>query len=416
MALKSKKKWLVLVLIAGIIGIPVVVKSNTREAGREVETDKVVMRTIHPTILASGTLAFGTEVDLRSELTAKVADILVKEGDMVDKGQVLIKLEPENYRNAIDFNEAGLRQARLDIEQKKASLELQRREFDRTKRLYEAKMIDGSKYDNAKSQLTLAEVALKSSEEAILRSDSALKDARKNLARTEIRAPIAGRVVALPIKIGETAIPSMQSMAGAQLLTIADTTAIKAELKVDEGDISHVSLGQSVEIFAAAYANKPLTGKVSTIALAPIINPTQTSRAYKVTVMLEPGKEVQLRSGMSCRAEIMLGNDEKKLAVPVEAVMQEEKSGQKQPETYVWIASGGKAEKRVVKTGLADDRWQAIETGLKADEQVIAGPGKSLRELKAGDAVKTKPREVGKSDKSGVTVQVSSAATTGHSA
>jgi HlyD family secretion protein len=168
-------------------------------------------------------------------------------------------------------------------------------------------------------------------------------------------------------------------------MKIADTSVIQAEVKVDEGDIAKISLGQAADVFAAAYPDTALNGKVSKIALAPTVD--GQGRSYRVTILLAPPAELQLRSGMSARAVIFLGTGGKQLAVPVEAVITDS------PEPgvvkrHVWVDDGGKARKVEVKTGLSDDRWEAVTEGLKEGDRIITGPSRALRRLKDGDAVR----------------------------
>lgn len=397
MKLPFKKKWLGLIAVVGIIAVPLVVKSKSGGDGKPVDIAIAAQQEIKPTILASGSLTYRTEVDLRSEVTARVQEILVAEGDDVKAGQLLLRLDPESYRNAIEREEAGLRQSSLSIEQQRTALELRRIQFERTRKLFEARMVDHSKFDQDKNQLQLAEVELKSSKEALRRADAVLKEAREQLGKTEIRAPMAGRVVSLPIKVGETAIPSISSQAGAQLLTIADTSAIQAEIKVDEGDIAKVNVGQAVDIYPAAYPETALKGLVEKVALASTTE--GQSRAYKVTVSLKPDTSLKLRSGMSARAEIFLSDGSKRLAVPVEAVITEEKENAKTTQRFLVLAQDGKAKRVEIELGTSDDRWQEITKGLKPGDSVVTGPGKTLNELKNGDPLKANEKKADKKSK-----------------
>jgi HlyD family secretion protein len=231
----------------------------------------------------------------------------------------------------------------------------------------------------------LAEADLKSAEEALQRALSQLADAREQRSKTEIRAPIAGRIVSLPIKAGEVAIPSTASLAGAQLMKIADTSAIQAEVKVDEGDIAKIKLGQSADVFAAAYQDTALTGKVTKIALAPTID--GQGRSYRVTLALSPPAGLQLRSGMSARAVIYLGDGQRSLAVPVESVVTENPD-RDVVRRSVWVDVSGKARKTEITTGLSDDRWETVLSGIKAGDRIITGPSRALRRLKDGDSVR----------------------------
>lgn len=385
--MKINRKLLVVIAIVAIIGLPFVIKASRGEANKEVDIVVAAEQQIRPTILASGVLAYLTEVNLTAELVAKVREILVKEGDQVSAGQLLMRLDPETYRNAIEREEASRRQGVISIERQRLALSLREKQFERSERMLAAKMIDQSRYDEDRNQRDLARVELKSSEEALRRAEAVLGEAREQLTKTDIRAPIAGTVVALPIKVGETAIPSTNALAGAQLMKIADTSAIQAKLKVDEADIGKISVGQKADVYAAAYPDTALKGEVIQIALAPTIE--NQGRAYEVTALLQVPADLGLRSGMSARADVFLGDGSKQLAVPVEAVGSAD-SEDKKTQRFVWVERDGKAHKQIVEVGLSDDQWEAISKGLSAGDRVIRGPAKLMRGLKEGDRVKAR--------------------------
>lgn len=382
--MKFDRKWLIGALIVAVVVVPLVVKKNRAASATGVDLVEVALQDVQPSILASGTLAFRNEVNLTSEVTGKVSSLLVKEGDTVEAGQVLLRLDPELYDNAIERESAGLRQARIAIDRQRAQVALKRTQFERSRALVADKLIDRNRFDEDRNQLQLAEADLRSNEEALRRAESVVSDAREQRARTEVRAPISGRIVSLPIKVGETAVPSTSAFAGAQLMKIADISEIIAELKVDEADIAQVAVGQRVEVFAASYPDTALKGRVEQIALAPTIE--GQGRAYKVTVRIAPDPKLALRSGMSVRANVFLGDGRRRLAVPVEAVVTdtEEKGATKHA---VWVAKDGKAHRVAVAIGESDDRWQVVEKGLAAGDQAIAGPSRELRALVEGQAV-----------------------------
>jgi HlyD family secretion protein len=379
------RKWLAAALVALAIIVPLALKRGGSSSGTPVDIAPAALQEVRPSILASGLLAFEVEVNLTAEVLARVASIAVQEGDVVEKGQLLMRLDPETYNNVITREEAGVRQNRISIERQRAVVALRRQQYERSQKLAASNLIDRNRLDEDRNQAVLAEADLKSAEEALARAVATLGDAREQRGKTEIRAPIKGRIVSLPIKVGEVAIPSTASLAGAQLMKIADTSAIQAEVKVDEGDIAKISLGQSADVFAAAYQETALKGKVTKIALAPTVD--GQGRSYRVTLALTPPAELQLRSGMSARAVIFLGNGQRSLAVPVEAVVTEN------PERdivkrYVWLDRDGKARKVEVGVGLSDDRWETITSGIKEGDRVITGPSRALRRLNDGDAVR----------------------------
>ena len=382
--MKFNKKWLAAVLVVAVVAVPLIVKKARGTSATEVELAVVAAQDVQPSILASGVLAFRNEVNLTAEVTAKVRTILIKEGDTVTQGQTLLLLDPELYNNAIEREQASLRQSRIGIERQRDLVALRQKTYERSRVLAEQRLIDRARLDEDRNQLDLARADLRTSEESLLQAESVLNDAREQRARTEIRSPITGRVVSLPIKVGETAVPSTSAFAGAQLMKIADTSEIIAELKVDEADIAKIDIGQRAEVFAAAYPDTALKSTVEQIALAPTIE--GQGRAYKVTVRLVAPADLKLRSGMSVRSNIFLGDGQRKPAVPVEAVVIESE-GKDAAKRYVWLSRDGKATKVEVQTGVSDDRWETVLKGVAAGDTVIAGPTKSLRLLREGEPV-----------------------------
>lgn len=401
--MKINKKWIAAALVVLVVALPVIVRKTKGDSGVEVDLATATEQEIRPTILASGSLAYRTEVNLTSELVAKVSTIEVKEGDIVKQGQLLLKLDPETYRNAIEREEASQRQGRISIERQQAARSLRQKQFERSQKMFAAQMIDQNRFDEDRNQLLLAQVELKSSEEALRRAEAVLGEARQQLAKTQIRSPISGQVVSLPIKVGETAIPSTSSLAGAQLMKIADTSSIQAELKVDEADIANVVIGQQADIYAAAYPDTALKGRVEHIALAPTIE--GQGRAYKVTVLLSAPKNIQLRSGMSARADIYLGDGKKKLAVALEAIGSDVGENKK-VSNYLWLRKDGKATKVLVKIGISDDHWQAVDGPVSKGDFVVVGPAKTLRMLHEGDRISQRTK-VKDSEKDGESAETS---------
>jgi HlyD family secretion protein len=389
--MKPNRRMLAAGLLVAVIAIPLLIRATRGEARKDVDLAVVAAQDVRPTILASGVLAYLEEVNLTSELVAKVREIAVAEGDTVHKGQHLLTLDPESYRNAIEREEAGRRQGVIGIERQRLALALAEKRLARGDQLFAQKMIGQSEHDDLRNARDLARVELRSTEEELRRADAVLGEAREQLRKTDIRAPIDGTVVELPIKVGETAIPSTNALAGAILMKIADTSAIQAELKVDEADIARIAIGQDVNVYATAFPDTALKGKVERIALAPTLE--NQARAYQVVALIEPPKGLALRSGMSARADIFLGAGGKRLAVPVEAVVTDEDEDNKTVHR-VWVVDHDDTAHRVdVQVGLSDDRWEEITHGLKAGDRVITGPARALRGLAEGDRVRQRPAD-----------------------
>src|SRR5690606_3081160 len=172
--MKFEKKWAAAALVVAVVALPLLVRGCRGDSAKQVELVAVESRAITPTILAPGTLAYRNEVNLTSEITGRVASIAIQEGDEVREGQVLLSLDPEIYRNAVDRAEAGVRQGRIVIDRQRATLALRQRQFDRARALLEERMIDQGSFDEARNQLQVAKLDLETSEEDFRRAQSAL--------------------------------------------------------------------------------------------------------------------------------------------------------------------------------------------------------------------------------------------------
>jgi HlyD family secretion protein len=226
-----------------------------------------------------------------------------------------------------------------------------------------------------------------------------LSQSRERLAKTEVRAPIAGTITAVPIKIGETAVASATGIAGSSLMTIADVGSIMAEVNVDEADIARVAVGQTAKVFPAAFPDKPVVGTVESVAMAPkpaMPGAAGQGRNYVVKLHLDDAR-LALRSGMTCRVEIVVGGSVPKPAVPIQSVLSEEASNSKDHArnvNYVFAIVDGKAKKKMVELGLSDDANQEVTKGLAVGETIAVGPARLLRELHDGDVVTARKPDV----------------------
>jgi HlyD family secretion protein len=403
-------KTLVIVGIVALLAIPVAMNLAGSGVAKQVEIYKAERRVISPTILASGALTYQTEIRMVSEVMGRVKELHVKEGDQVKQGDLLLRLDPATVRAQVDRLEAGLLQSRLAIERARVQSETQESKWRRYQQLRESGMIDANTYDEVRSQRDQSKVELDSTMQQSRQTEASLKEAREQLAKTELRAPISGRVTALKIKIGETAVPSVTSIAGSDLLVIADTTNLYAEVNVNETDVARVVPGQEARIVPAAFPDNSWNGVVETVAVSPVQMPGQ-GKSYLVKIRLTKSDDLQFHTGMSCRAEIVTrGNDSTPvIAVPVQALQYEEVANRDETaKTNVFIVKDGRASKRMVEIGTADDAYIGIVKGLEAGTSIVTGPARVLRFLrdgervveqqaptdeKAADAVKAKPNK-----------------------
>jgi HlyD family secretion protein len=240
-----------------------------------------------------------------------------------------------------------------------------------------------------RSQRDQARVELSSASESAAQTQARLNEAREQLAKTELRAPIDGRVTQLIIEVGETAVPSATSIAGSDLLTIADTSNMYAEVNVNETDVARVVPGQTAKIVPAAFPDESWDGVVETVAVSPRTVQGQ-GKSYPVKIRLSAASAQNFHTGMSCRAEIATrGTDAPPVpAVPVQAVQYEDAEDRDAPaKASVFVVEDGAVRKVPVEVDVADDAWIAVKKGLAAGARIASGPARVLRFLRDGDRV-----------------------------
>ena len=398
----TRKQWIAVGAIVALIAIPVVLKLARNDTNKVVDLERVTTHALMPTVLASGSLTYESQVTLAPEVTGRVQEILVEEGDQVTRNQLLMRLDPKSPQAAIEQSQALVRQARLSIERRQVDFDAQVTKVKRYESLQAKGMVDINSLDALVSARNLAEVDLRTSREQLSQAQAQLAQAQEQLAKTEIRSPLNGKVTAIYVKVGQTAVPSFSGIAGSTLVDVADTTSIDAEINVDETDIARVKVGAEARVVPAAFPDKVLLGKVDQVAIAPRQVMGQ-NKSYPVRIRLKNTEGVTFHPGMSCRAEVLTGSqgDVKLLAVPVQALRYEDnpdKSASAEKSlASVFVYDGGKAIKRTVTTGTADDSYIAIVSGLKEGEQIVVGPSKTLlflidgEKLNINTAAKTAP-------------------------
>jgi HlyD family secretion protein len=404
------KKVLVFVVI-GVLVIAAVLVSKLRGGGdaKEVEFATVEYRLIKSSILASGTLAFREQIELTPEVIGQVVRVHVEESDPVRKGDLVITLDPKSYQAQVDQASARLRMQAIAIERQQLLIENLEDRFERQELMFEKKLVDEDSFEKLQNELSLARVDLRSYQESLTQARAALNQAEELLAKTLIRSPIDGIVIQIEVEEGETVIAGTTNIPGSTMMVIADPSETLTEVRVDEADIAQVEIGQQADIYAAAYPDTALVGTVQSIAAVARQTPGQQSLSFLVKILLEEQDELKIRPGMSVRADIYTQSAEETLAVPIQAVLYDESSGEEDDpsadQPYVFVAEDGKAVRREVKTGISSDSDQEILEGLEEGDEVISGPFRTLRHLNEGDPVEAVAEDEDEDDGS-VTVSI----------
>lgn len=379
-------KKIIIVVVAVAAFVAMIVSQQIKGDGKlpEIKTTLTEKGKIKDSILASGTLVFNTQVQLRSEVTGRVEKVFVEEGQRVEKGDMLMQLDTEAFEAEVDRYQALVRQSEIDIERAQTSLKNLISQLNRQKELFDVGLSQQEVYDNIKNAKELAEIDVSARKESLNQAKASLSIAEDRLSKSVFRATMSGLLASVDIKEGETVIAGTTNIVGSDLMLLADPSKILAELKVDETDIASIKLNQEAEIYAAAYPNKPFVGKVIHIGTSAKQFVGSQGRSFKVKVLLNDDERT-LYAGMSCRAEIATAIGKDAIKIPIEAVHSEDENH------YVWVLNDDKTvTKKTVELGVSSDIEQAIESGVEEKQTVVVGPARAVSKLKEGDKVKLK--------------------------
>jgi HlyD family secretion protein len=383
----NRKLFLVIGLVLLVVAVPLIQARFSDGPTVQAQTEKVVPRVIQSSVLASGKLVHDEEVKLTTEEIGRVTAIYVEEGARVKRGDLVLQIDDQRLRAAVDQNEASVRMQEIAIQRQQLQVENLRTQWERTRGLHERNLIDDDSFVTATNNLQIAEVDLRSSRESLQQARAQLEQAQDRLSKTRVYSPIDGTVTTLDIKVGETAISSSTNIPGSNLMTIANPASIHTEVNVDEADIANVVVGQTARVYAIAYPDRPVEGVVDSIAVSAKVAEGQQGQSFAVKLRLLNPEKITLRPGMTCRAEIFTATKDDAVAVPIQAILVAEDLTANEVRRDVFVVRDGRAAKVAVEVGLSDDTYQEIVSGVSAGDEVVTGPDRVLRALKEGDRV-----------------------------
>lgn len=353
-----------------------------------VEIGQVQVRPVRTTVLASGSVAFVRTVELRPEITGRVSRIAVSMGDFVKQGDILLEFDPSTLQAELSRQTASIAAQQGMLRRANDSLDRADRHAQRSREIFERQLMSRDGYDDIQTTANLARHDLQIQRDNLKMATAMRRSIEENLGKTVIRAPFDGQVVDVAIKIGETAVAGITNMAGSQLMTLADTQDVVADLLVDEVDVGRLAIGQPVEVDVVALGERRMTGKVAEIGLA--AQPKQGNEAlkYKARVAFPAMDTAGVLKDMTVRAEVVVAAGQAAPAVPLRAILSEP-LGRGERRHHLFVVEGNRARKRVVELGRADDEFQVVSAGVSAGDRFVVGPYEQLRHLKDGDIVRS---------------------------
>ena len=401
------------------------------EAGLRVETEQAERRTVTQVVTAFGRAQPEVEVTISPDVPGEIVELPVQEGDAVQQGDLLARLKAEDYRAAMERAEAGVSEARATLAQRRADSVQARRTYERQKKLYGKDMISESEYYDAETSYQQAAAQLKAARFRVESAQADLQDAREQLQKTRIYAPMAGTITRLEVEEGERVVGTQQR-AGTEMMRVSRLGQMELEVDVNESDVVNVSQRDTATIEFDAHPDRSFQGRVTEIAnSARIQNEGSQNEVtnFPVTIRvldnpntdLPPGGEggIQrpevpttagrapvIRPGMSGAVDVYTETEENAVAVPIQAVTVRD-FNEVRPDAasdtsaeggapdedlrrVVFVAEGDSTRMVEVTTGIADDTYMAIKSGLEGGETVITGPYSAIsRELRPGTKIRT---------------------------
>lgn len=378
---------------------------------KEVEITEVKRTDVIEKVSATGKIQPEVEVKLSSEVSGEIIELPVVEGQQVEKGDLLVRINPEIYQSNLERSRAGLQNIRSGLSQAEASLREAESNYERNRTLFEKGIISKAEWDRIVSAYEVAQANRQAAFYSVRSAEASVNEAMESLGRTNIYAPMSGTISSLDAELGERVVGTQQ-MAGTEILRVADLTDMEVEVDVNENDIVKVSIGDSTIVEVDAYLKQEFKGVVTEIsnsATATASADQVTNFRVKVRIVKEsyehllegrPENYSPFRPGMTATVDIITTRKDRVIAVPISAVVvkSDTTSGRGRAESAssnqlfetVFVKEGEEAKLRVVKTGIQDDANIEITEGLEEGEDVITGPYNTVTKLlKPGDKVQT---------------------------
>uniref|UniRef100_UPI00404AA1C9 efflux RND transporter periplasmic adaptor subunit n=1 Tax=Flavobacterium sp. TaxID=239 RepID=UPI00404AA1C9 len=409
----SRKTLIILLsLVVVAIAVLIYIAKTRKPVGKDVDISKVEISTIIETVSATGKIYPETEVKISSEVSGEIIELPVKEGQVVKKGDLLVRINPDLITSMLNRSVAAFSNSKAGLSQAEAQLKEAKANYDRNKTLFEKGIISKSEWDRIVSAYETAVAGKESAYYNVQSASASVNEARDNLMRTTIYAPSDGTISLLQAELGERVVGTQQ-MTGTEIMRVANLNNMEVEVDVNENDIVKVNINDEVDIEVDAYLKKKFKGVVTSISnsASTALTADQVTNfkvkirilesSYKDLLEGKPANYSPFRPGMTATVDIITQKKEKIVIVPISAIVvkadttktAETNIAEKKMEC-VFVKDGDRARIRVIKTGIQDDTNIEILEGLKKDEEIISGPYTTVtKDLKSGDLIQIKVDE-----------------------
>lgn len=414
---KKKKSRKLLWIIGSIVLIGVilaVIFSGNKDKLVTVQTEKIGKRNITQLVTATGKIQSETQVDISAEVSGEIVSLPFKEGEEVNKNDLLVKIKQDAYSPALQEQNASIRVAESNLEVNKVALERNQLELNRIKELHSKGLATQSELDNAQNTVAQVLAQMNSSQAQINQQRTGLSRIKYDISKTTIYSPMNGTVTQLNNELGEKVLGTISNQ-GSVIMTISDLSKMECQVEVGETDVTLVNLGDTAKIEIDAFPDKIFTGYVYEIANTATSKGmgTQEEVVNFIVKIRIIDNTFDLRPGMSCTVDIIVDQRDNVLSVPIQSVTtreeekttgdiakeseienlsreSEKKLNKKiKPKEIVFIVDNSAAKKSEVKTGISDDSYIEITEGVSEGQEIVKGSFKAItKELEDGSKVK----------------------------
>lgn len=421
--MRTRNKVIVGTGLVALLATAAVLGSNgSRATGIEARVEGIERRNLVQTVTASGNVRARRKVDISSDISARVTEMLVEEGEEVTPGQVLLRLDPTRFQANLSRSQAALLQAQAQVAQARANYLQAQRDAQRLAdlRARDSLLVSLQDVENAQTQEEVQRSLLESAEYGVSQSQAAVEESRDNVSKTIIRAPMAGRVTRLNVEEGETVIVGTMNNPGSLVLTVSDLSVMEVVLEVDETDVPEIALGDSATVELDAFPGREFAGLVTEIGNSAIRSPSVSAGTgqtptidFEVVVTLQD-PAVELRPDLSATADLVTATRDDALSIPIIALTVRELSpdsataaGASESSDAAspagaddasadapmevegaYVLREGSVAFTPVEIGIVGQEYFEVVSGLAEGDTVVSGPYQIVRTLSDGDRIR----------------------------
>ena len=420
---KGMKIGIGVAAVVGVAAVSMIAASRGDSGTASVRMEAVTTRDLVAAVNASGWIRPHRRVEVQADIMGRIIELNVKEGDVVQRGQVLLRIDPTQFEAAVARAQAAVSEALAREAQTKANLLQAERAYERFAQLAQSdeQLVSRQQLEEAETEMLVQRELLTAAGFGVQQSRGALAEARDRHSKTVIRAPMDGMITRLNVEEGSTAIVGTTNNPGSILLTVADLSTMEAVVRVDETDVPDIHVGDSAAVTIDAFPRQQFTGRVSEISYSSVRSPlqqgapaaTQGGQAidYEIVVTLD-NPPTSLRSDLSVSADIVTAMRPGVLSIPIIALTVREQTsdpienedpaaraagaaaatgGTREDQEGVFVVREGKAVFVPVAVGIAGQEYFEVITGVTEQDTVVAGPYEVIRTLESGKSVRPMP-------------------------